>query len=141
MSRYADIAAAAKTRHLYVSGAAFLEDAAQTVLLLSPEARGFWAAFSASKERTDGQPDPLDRWSRRIIVPLAKAVEAVARFPSDGPPYPPFTEWARRSESVTVSPVGLLVDSESGLWLSFRGALLVQGRLDLPAPSPSPCDT
>ncbi|VAW05377.1 hypothetical protein MNBD_ALPHA07-1772, partial [hydrothermal vent metagenome] len=38
-----------------------------------------------------------------------------------------------------VSRVGLLVHDQMGLWLSYRGALGLKQRLDLPKTPPSPC--
>ena len=107
-----------------------------------PDDPGFWATFTASPEYADGAPDPLDRWSKRVIGALADAWGGVAMFPSDGPPYPPFIAWALASGDVWTSPVGLLVHHRQGLWLSFRGAVRVPVRLPLPlGPAQSPCES
>lgn len=115
---------------------------ADTVLLLGPDEPGFWPLFTASPEAQDGQQNPMDRWSKRVIGAVAEAFGATAVFPSDGPPYPPFIGWALRSEHIWEAPVGLLVQSDTGLFLSFRGALLVRADQtpDL-APATSPCLT
>lgn len=133
-----DIQSAVARTQLAVVGA--LHDDGDTVVLLGP-GEGFWTRFSTSPEATDGQPDPMDRWSKRVIGALATGLGASAQFPSDGPPYPPFIDWALRSGRAWVSPVGLLVHDTAGLWLSFRGALRVPGRLDLPPPATQPCTT
>lgn len=112
-----------------------------TLILLGPDEPGFWRLFAAAPEARDGAPDPLDRWSARIVGGLARAWGGTAILPSDGPPYPPFIGWARRSGRAHVSPVGLLVHDEAGLLLSFRGAVALPRRLDLPSATESPCDS
>lgn len=114
----------------------------QSLVLLGPAGGGaMWEAFRTSAEYRDGDADPLDRWSKRAILAMGKALGAsAAYFPSDGPPYPPFVAWALESGQVFRSPVGLLVHPAAGLWVSFRGALLLPGTMD-PAASPSnPCE-
>lgn len=112
-----------------------------TLVLLGPDSAAFWPAFAASPERADGGPDPLDRWSARVVGGLAAACGATALFPFGGPPYQPFLAWARRSGSAWTSPVGLLVHERLGLFVSYRGALAFPGRLALPVPGSSPCRT
>lgn len=99
-----------------------------------------WATFAASAEAGDGEPHPLDRWSRRIIGALAAACGAHAHFP-DGASALPFQRLARRAHPVHPSPLGLLIDAEYGLWHAYRGALWLPVRLTLPAVAgePSPC--
>ena len=121
------------------------EDAAPpgtgTLVLLGPEGPRFWAVFAASPEASDGQADPLDRWSRRVIGGLARRLGAAPLFPFGGPPWAPFTAWARRSGEAWASPVGLLVHARTGLFVSYRGALALPARLALPAAPERPCDT
>ena len=57
-----------------------------------------WQAFSGSRLIADGLLDPLDRWSKAIGNDLARQLGGVAVYPSDGPPYAPFQQWARRAE-------------------------------------------
>lgn len=111
-----------------------------TVFLIAPDEPQFWHVFTASNEFSDGRPDPLDRWSKRVIGPWAAECRAEAVFPSDGPPFPPFIGWALASGRCWSSPTGMLVHDRMGLFISFRGALIVDG-LDLPTslPRPSPC--
>lgn len=112
-----------------------------TVVLLGPREPGFWAHFTAQPEYRDGAPDPLDRWSKRVIGELAESLDGAAVFPSDGPPWPPFIAWAQQSGRTWASPVGLLVHDEAGLMVSYRGAIALGPRYDLPAPAARPCDT
>jgi len=111
----------------------------ETLVLLGPHEPGFWAHFTASAEYQDGQPDPLDRWSRRVITCLAEDWGGAPVFPSDGPPYAPFLDWALETGQAWQSPVGMLVHARAGLMVSYRGAVRLQGRLDLPPPGRNPC--
>ncbi|MFV0359713.1 ferredoxin [Tropicimonas sp.] len=112
-----------------------------TLLLLAPREPGFWPEVSAAPEFRDGNPDPLDRWSRRVIGGWAQASRAAALFPFDGPPYLPFFDWARRTGHAWPSPVAMLVHDRAGLFLSIRGALALTRRIALPGAAPRPCDT
>lgn len=113
----------------------------RTLVLLGPEGSDFWAVFRASEEYRDGAPDPLNRWSERVLGALAESLTARALFPFGGPPWLPFTAWARRSGEAWLSPVGLLVHARLGLFVSYRGALALLARLDLPDQPERPCDT
>ena len=110
-----------------------------TLVLLGPDDPAFWGRFRASPEYCDGGPDPLNRWSERVIGALARELGAEPVFPFGGPPWQPFTAWARRSGEAWDSPVGLLVHARLGLFVSYRGALALPDRLELPAPPPPPC--
>ncbi|MCT4555948.1 MAG: ferredoxin [Pelagimonas sp.] len=111
----------------------------QTVLLLGPDEPRFWPIFSSSEEFADGAPDPLDRWSKRVLGELATAWGGSAIFPSDGPPYPPFLHWARDSGESWDSPVGLMVHKDAGLFISYRGAIALPEQIALPQPAQPPC--
>lgn len=113
----------------------------QTLLLLGPAEPGFWPHLTAQPEWQDGQPDPIDRWSRRVIGRIACDLGAKALFPFGGPPYHPFYTWALRTGRIWDSPVRLLISADQGLMVSFRGALALKTRIDIPAPTPRPCDT
>ena len=110
------------------------------LLLLGPDEARFWPVFAQSPEYRDGAPDPLDRWSRRTLGDLARTVGGRAVFPFDVPPFLPFQRWAVETGRIFVSPVHLLVDATSGLWVSIRGALVLPGAAR-PASGRSPCAT
>ncbi len=99
---------------------------------------GFWPHLTAQEEW--GGPDPVDRWSRRVIGRIACDLGAKALFPFGGPPYSPFQRWALRTGRAWESPVRLLVHDRQGLLVSFRGALALKERLEL-APAAKPCDS
>lgn len=117
-----------------------LAERLQSLVLLGPAEPGFWAHLTASPEWQDGAPDPVDRWSRRVIGRLACDLGAKAIFPFGGPPHHPFYRWALRSGRAFASPVTLLVHDRAGLFVSYRGAIALEQRLDLPPPAPNPCD-
>jgi epoxyqueuosine reductase len=112
----------------------------RTLLLLGPAEPGFWPHLKSQPE-WDGAPDPVDRWSRRVIGRLACDLGAKALFPFGGPPYHPFYRWALRSGQVWDSPVRLLVHSRQGLMVSFRGAIALKEVVDVPSAAVRPCDT
>ena len=101
------------------------------ICLLGADGGRMWGIFSLSPEAADGQPDPLDRWSRRVIEGLAARLNAVALFPFGGPPYQPFQRWATRGEAAVSSPVAMQVTQGRGLWTSYRGALGLRGPIAL----------
>lgn len=111
-----------------------------TVLLLGPREPGFWEFFTNEPEFLDGTPNPIDRWSARVLTGLATAFNAHPFFPFTGPPYYPFYQWALRTGRCHASPVNLLVHDVAGLFVSFRGALGLAEVLDLPAAPVSPCE-
>jgi hypothetical protein len=102
-----------------------------------------WPTFAASPEANDGQPNPLDRWSIRVITEVAHTLAATPLFPFGGPPFLPFQRWAQLAEPVHPSPLGILIHPDWGLWHAYRGALVFDERIDLPEPDtrPSPCDS
>ena len=111
----------------------------QTLLLLGPHEPGFWARFSASTEYLDQAANPLDRWTKRMVGAWATDNNTTALFPSDGPPYPPFISWAKRSGRAWASPIGMLVHDHAGLMVSYRAAISLPIRIDLPQTGNKPC--
>ncbi|MDR7126293.1 ferredoxin [Pseudotabrizicola sp. 4114] len=111
---------------------------ARTLILLGPREPGFWPHLKAQPEW--GGPDPVDRWSRRVIGRLACDLDGKARFPFGGPPWHPFYGWALRTGRIWESPVRVLVHDTQGLLVSMRGALIVPQALDCGAAS-RPCDS
>ena len=110
-----------------------------TLVLLAASPR-FWDILQAAPEAAG--PDPVDRYSTRIVTALADRFGATARFPFGGPPYEPFIRWAAASGRAWPSPTGMLVHDRAGLMISYRGALAFADVLPVPAPSgPTPCDT
>jgi hypothetical protein len=114
-----------------------------TLILIGNIGSSLWPAFSSSVEADDGAPDPLNRWTQRIIGGIAREVGATPLFPFGGPPYLPFQRWAILAEAVAPSPLGILIHPDYGLWHAYRGALAFPERLALPprVERPRPCDS
>lgn len=94
-----------------------------TLVLLGPDEPAFWATFTDSSEYQDGQSDPMDRWSQRVIDEIAKTAGGVAYYPFGGAPFLPFYTWALRTGRAWASPIGFLVHDIAGLFASYRGAV------------------
>ena len=142
----ADIAARLAVHRLEILGGFLAENdpgvprGTRSLLLIGPSEPGFWPHVTASPEWQDGRPDPLDRWSRRVIGRIACDLRGKALFPFGGPPFHPFYQWALRSGRAEASPVRLLVHAEQGLWVSCRGALALKQAVDLPPPARGLCE-
>ena len=113
----------------------------KTLILLGPDEPAFWPAFTRSDEFRDTTPDPMDRWSTRVISEWADSLEATPLFPFGGAPFLPFFTWATRTGRIHASPINFLVHDTAGLFVSFRGALALPFELDLPKAPPKPCDS
>ena len=96
-----------------------------TLVLIGPSEPHFWPIFASSPEHNDHEAHPLDRWSKRVITGLALDINATPLFPFGGPPYQPIFTWALRTGRFWSSPIGFLVHDTAGLFVSFRGALLI----------------
>lgn len=106
---------------------------AATLLLIGNAGAAMWQSFSAAAERSDGRPDPLDRWTRETVEGIAGELGAKAIFPFDGPPYLPFQRWAQKAENLVPSPLGMSIHPRFGLWHAYRAALVLAERLDMAA--------
>ncbi len=117
--------------------------AAGTLVLFGSVGSLQWPFFAAAPEFGDGQADPLDRWSRRLLDELARRHDGKPLYPFEGPPWLPFQRWAQRAEPVHPSPLGILIHPRYGLWHAYRGALVLRARLALPPPArhPHPCES
>lgn len=143
---YADVLRAVQARSLDIFGAFHpgpgdgVPPDTKTLVLLGPREPGFWDALTASPE-WDGNADPVDRWSVRVIGGLANKLDGTALFPFGGPPYQPFISWALKSGRAWQSPVTILVHDTAGLMVSYRGAIALTEHLTLPPLPSRPCDT
>ncbi len=100
-----------------------------------------WQAFAQARR---DEPDAMNRWTRRVLDPLASELGAQVVYPFDGPPWFPFQRWAQRAEPVFPSPIGMLIHPEHGLWHAYRGVLVFRESLEgLPERSDvaSPCES
>ena len=98
-------------------------DGTGTILMLGPDEPVFWDVFTNGTEYADGAPDPLNRWSERVVGQLAELFGGTALYPFGPPPYAPFMRFAEAARNLHRSPVGLTVHPEAGaLGLLPRGA-------------------
>lgn len=97
---------------------------AASVVLIGNIGGSLWQPFARWRECQPkrGGADPLDDWSKQVILPVAESAGATAYFPSD-PPWQPFQQWAVRAEGLRASPLGILIHPLYGLWHGYRGAL------------------
>lgn len=116
---------------------------ARTVVLLGNVDGSIWQPFSEWRQSQphEGGADPLDRWSKVVIQPIADHLGAAAYYPSDKPWWP-FQQWVTRAEALRASPLGLLIHPQYGLWHGYRGALGFANVLDIAKPGVAdfPCD-
>jgi epoxyqueuosine reductase QueG len=84
----------------------------------------------------------MDEWTKSVVDKLAATLEARTVYPFDVP-HLPFLTWARKAGAGHVSPLGLNIHHNYGLWHAYRAALLFPVAFDLPAnrAGASPCDT
>jgi len=111
-----------------------------TLVMIGNAGSDMWAAFAPHAESGAG---PLDRWTKRVIDPLAERFGARAVYPFDRP-HPPFQRWAMRAEGLRASPLGILIHPDYGLWHAYRAALVVPGAVEEIAPAGAkahPCDS
>ena len=121
-------------------------------LLFGNAGSAMWQHFSASGEYRDGRPDPMNRWTRRIVG------DAVAPLSQTGKPPPeclfpfgervwPFQRWAKRTMGLQSSPLGMLIHPEYGLWFALRAAIVLPAEVTVGGVVPEvqtgahPCDT
>ena len=133
---YSDLQSKVQAEQLTIFGT--LLGARGTILLLGPHEPGFWPVLCESPEWQDGSADPVDRWSQRVITRLADGLGARAHFPF-GAEQAPFLTWAMASDRAWISPVGMLVQADAGLMVSYRGALELDWEIQTPEAPRYPC--
>lgn len=100
--------------------------AISTLVLIGNAGTAMWRAFEPC---IDGDPNPLDRWTRRIVDPIADQARARAIYPFDDPP-PPIQRWAMRAEQLRPSALGILIHPHYGLWHAYRAVLVLSDDVD-----------
>jgi hypothetical protein len=114
-------------------------DGIQTLILIGNAGPDMWRAFA---DQMPNDPNPMDTWSKSVIDDIATKFGATPAYPFEGPPYHPFQKWATKADAVFETPIGPLIHPTYGMWHAYRGALLFEVALGLPARSGamSPCD-
>ncbi|WP_299478707.1 hypothetical protein [uncultured Roseibium sp.] len=96
----------------------------KVLLLIGSTGPSLWPAFSNSDEFSDGNPHPLDRYTKRELSRIAASHGCAPLFPFEGPPYYPFQQWALKCGGFSQSPLGVLAHQDFGPWTGFRAAFL-----------------
>lgn len=109
-----------------LAGTSLQIDAVSKLVLIGNAGAAMWRAFEPLIENN---PNPLDRWTRRIVDPVADQVRARAVYPFDDPP-PPIQRWAMRAERLRPSPLGILIHPQYGLWHAYRAVLVFNDDVD-----------
>jgi hypothetical protein len=116
---------------------------ARHLCLIGSTGPSLWPALKTSIEFSDGNPDPLDRYTKRVLSDISSAFGCEVTFPFEGPPYHPFQQWALKCGGFSQSPLGVLAHHDFGPWTGFRAAFLFPAPLTgQPRPKETgPCET
>ena len=98
-------------------------DVSLSLLMFGQAGNSLWPVFSQSPELADNQTHPMDRWSQRVGQSLANTLGGRLLLPFGDAPYHPFLQWAKRTEDVQPSRLGLLIHPDHGLWHAYRFAI------------------
>ena len=100
------------------------------------------AMFTRFASERDPSCDLMDDWTRDVLLPLAAELGAHAVFPFDVP-HPPILTWARTAKAGHISPLGLNIHPDFGLWHAYRAAFIFAETIafEPAADRPSPCET
>ena len=96
------------------------------LVLIGNAGVAMWRAFEPF---IDSDDNPLDRWTRRIVDPVADQARARAIYPFDDPP-PPIQRWAMGAEQLRPSPLGILIHPQYGLWHAYRAVLVFKDNVE-----------
>lgn len=102
--------------------------AGMPALLVGNHGPALWHSFQTSPESRDGLPDPMDRWTRRVVTEACRILEQAfaALFPF-GKTVWPFQQFAHRAMGISASPLGILIHPQFGLWHGLRAAIVFPG--------------
>jgi ferredoxin len=129
-----DVAAAPLTLDGLLAGAA-------GALLVGSGGPTFFDRFDGSPEAVDNAPDPLDRYTERVITRATRdalaprAATHVVQFPFGLRPLIPFQRLGRAAGLGGPGPLGLQIHPAFGPWWAYR-ALIVLDRPLPPAMAP-----
>ena len=106
-------------------------------VLIGNAGPAMWRRFAAERARPE---TTMDACTATVLDELAQRLGGTIYYPFAKPPLP-FLSWAQRARAGFVSPLGMNIHPDFGLWHAFRGALALPQPLDLPPPDvrPSPC--
>ncbi len=118
------------------------------LLLLGNGGTGFWRALRRSGQLLNQEDNPVDHYVIETIRDTLDPNQLIHIF-YPGDHFTPLTQLGTRCGWHHVSPLGLGIHSEYGLWFAYRALALVQRQFepspllppsaDLIAKEPSPC--
>lgn len=121
----------------------------QGCLVVGDGGPDFFAA--AAGFLADGEPDPLDRFTERIVTQTVVALLEPARIhyqllfpfrlPRDGLAFVPFQRLGEAAGLPQAGPLGLQIHPAFGPWWGYRAAILIDRPVEDAAPLASPCLT
>ncbi|EFL90706.1 conserved hypothetical protein [Ahrensia sp. R2A130] len=116
-------------------------DRKRPALLIGNIGSSLWPAFSRSVEFSDGLKNPMDRWTKEVVEPIASELKAEARYPF-GQPHWPFQTYAKAATGMDNSPLGLVIHPEFGLWTALRAVFVFDDDFEVPTHHVDwhPCD-
>lgn len=122
--------------------------AGRSALLIGNAGSAMWQYFRESPEFKDGEADPMDRWTRRVLASLARSMVVDMAFPFEKP-YWPFQRIAGEVTGGKPSPIGIVIHETYGLWHALRGLMILpeshslQSSADVPSMHSTnhPCDS
>lgn len=109
---------------------------ARGALVVGGGGRPFFDGFTAAAEARDGQPDPLDRYTARVVAAAVAGalaggnVRAAIAHPFDAHPVIPFQRLGRAAGLGGPGPLALQIHPVFGPWWAYRALIA----LDCPLP-------
>jgi len=120
----------------------FRTEEGRASLLLGNIGGSLWPAFTESGYPDDGRPDPMNRWTEKIVSEITAELRCEPRYPF-GDPVWPFQRYAKQATGMQPSPLGILIHQEHGLWVALRASLVFGEDIEIP-PTPTvehPCES
>lgn len=113
---------------------------AEAALLVGSGGPAFFDRFDQEPEASDGAPNPLDRYTARVVVRAARealdplGIAHALHFPFGGRPVIPFQRLGRAAGLGGPGPLGLQIHPRFGPWWAYRALIA----LDRPLPAATP---
>ena len=92
-------------------------------ILIGNAGGAMWEVFSKSPEYLDCAPNPMNRWTERVIGEVTMRFGGEAVFPFQQPHWP-FQRLATAAAGLRPSPIGVLIHPDFGLWHAFRALII-----------------
>jgi hypothetical protein len=113
---------------------------AAAALIVGSGGPAFFDRFDRAPEASDGAPNPLDRYTARVVVRAARealdplGIAHALYFPFGASPLIPFQRLGRAAGLGGPGPLGLQIHPRFGPWWAYRALIA----LDRPLPAATP---